>query len=381
MTMKKRILTIMLALALILSVAPLTIAADDPLTFTSTWSYEDEELGNVEVRQVFTVTDAKLSDETIARRSYDEDNKPYYAEVEVYYVLDGAILTLVEGDMLYINGFGDLRGDGNAELSPPIVLYGRDYDFEKYGGYYEDYTIIGDMEIDRTILESWGTYNLETYCIIGGTLFKFVDDLTAPSPEPPPPPPPPDPLDGAANWAKEELGLALDAKLLIEDMFGKWPEDTSRLLAADAIVRLIEVSTGKSIDAIAAEKEFDMGDTFADTDSKAATFLKASGISNGVDGVNYGYSGTFTRAQLVTMLGRMAENVFDMDLSDYPQGSETFSDIPASMGWAEQYIGWAAALDITQGDGGADKFNPGGNLTNQQTGLFTYRAFDLVFGK
>ena len=71
--------------------------------------------------------------------------------------------------------------------------------------------------------------------------------------------------------------------------------------------------------------------------------------------------------------------MFDMDLSDYPKGSDTFNDIPESMSWAEQYIGWAAALDITQGDGGADKFNPGGNLTNQQTGLFTYRAFDAVF--
>ena len=193
------------------------------------------------------------------------------------------------------------------------------------------------------------------------------------------PMPTPRTLDGAANWAKEELELALDAGLLIDEMFGKWAQDTSRLLAADAIVRLIEVSTGKTIDEIAAEKGFDMNDKFADTNSKAATFLKASGISNGIDGVNYGYAGTFTRAQLVTMLGRMAENVFGMDLSEYPLGSATFNDIPASMDWAEQYIGWAVALDITQGDGGATTFNPGGNLTNQQTGLFTYRAFARVF--
>ena len=192
-------------------------------------------------------------------------------------------------------------------------------------------------------------------------------------------PPPPGPLDGADDWALVELEPALDAGLLIEDMFGVWTQDTSRLLAADAIVRLIEVSTGKSIEEIAEEKEFDMSDKFSDTDSISAAFLKASGISNGKDGVNYGPSGTFTRAQLVTMLGRMAKNVFDMDLSDYPQGSETFNDIPESMSWAEQYIGWAAAVGVTQGDGSATTFNPGGNLKNQQTGVFSYRAFDKVF--
>ena len=188
-------------------------------------------------------------------------------------------------------------------------------------------------------------------------------------------------LAGAAEWARGELELAHDAGLLIEEMFGKWPQATSRLLAADAIVRLIEVSTGKTIDAIAVEKGFDMSDRFADTNSKAATFLKAAGISNGVDSINFGYAGSFTRVQLVTMLGRIAENVFGMDLSSYPIGSATFKDIPANMSWSERYVGWAAAVGITQGDGVANKFNPSANLTNQQTGLFIYRAFEKAFIK
>ena len=240
------------------------------------------------------------------------------------------------------------------------------------GDLYNDYVLPGTVyQLSEGMYRTSTTMDFSIiYLVVGST------DPSTPSPSPPTPA---YPLDGAADWARAELEHALAAKLLVEDMYGNWTQQTSRLLAADAIVRLIEVSTDRTIDEIAAEKGFNMNDKFADTDSKAATFMKASGISNGLDGVNYGSTGTFTRAQLVTMLGRMAENVFDIDLSGYPIGSATFNDIPDNMSWAEQYIGWAVSIGITQGDGGSTTFNPGGNLTNQQTGLFTYRAFDMVF--
>ena len=144
-----------------------------------------------------------------------------------------------------------------------------------------------------------------------------------------------------------------------------------RLLAAQAIVWLIESVTGSTIGEIAEEYGFDMSVPFGDTDDKAATFLKAAGISEGVDDNRYDPTGTFTRAQMVTMLGRMAKTLFDVDMSDYPKGSDLFTDVPA---WADDYVGWAGAAGITQGVGGG-RFDSTGTLTNQHTNIFAFRAF------
>jgi hypothetical protein len=178
-------------------------------------------------------------------------------------------------------------------------------------------------------------------------------------------------LEGASSWAMNELALALENNLILDDMVGNWTQPTNRLLAAEAIVRLIESVTEQTILEIAEENGFDMTDTFADTDNTAVTFLKATGISTGMDGVNFAPDGTFTRAQMVTMLGRMARNLFDVDTASYPKGSETFTDIPA---WADEYIGWARAVGITDGVS-ADRFDSDGVLQNQHTSVFAYRAY------
>ena len=190
---------------------------------------------------------------------------------------------------------------------------------------------------------------------------------------------PSDPLDGAHSSLVAELAQALDIGFIPDSMIGSWTEPTSRLLAAEMIVMLTEAITDKSIDDIADEKNFDMSDEFSDTGSKAATFLKAARISNGVDGVRYDPDGKFTRVMMVTMLGRLAEYVFDFDLSGYRLGTEVFSDLPAAVyGYANQYVGWAFDTGITLGSGGQDTFAPGDDLTNQATGAFTFRAYAVI---
>ena len=198
------------------------------------------------------------------------------------------------------------------------------------------------------------------------TLTGQSSELDAPSP--------PGHTDGAHSSLVAELEEALEIGFIPESMIGNWTQPTSRMLAAEMIVMLIETMTGKSIDTVAAEKGFNMADRFSDTNDGAVTFLKASGISNGVDGARYDPSGKFTRAQMVTMLGRMAENVFDMDLSEYQLGTDIFNDL-AGFGYAHQYIGWAFETGITLGSGGRNTFNPRGDLQNQHTGAFTLRAY------
>ena len=197
-------------------------------------------------------------------------------------------------------------------------------------------------------------------------LIIVEDDSDTPSPLPS------NPLESADDWAVPELELAIENGLVLDDMFGNWAQPTSRLMAADVIVRLIETITGSTIDEIAAENGYDMSDSFIDTDSESVTFLKASEISNGVDGVRYDQDGTFTRAQMVTMLGRMAENVLGIDFSGSPLGSDMFSDVPD---WASIYVGWAAQVEITNGVGGG-LFDSDGTLQNQHTGVFAYRAYN-----
>ena len=162
-------------------------------------------------------------------------------------------------------------------------------------------------------------------------------------------------------------------------MIGNWQQPTSRLAAAEMIVILVEAILDKGIDEIAEENEFDMTDAFSDTDSKAATFLKAAGISTGVGGDRYNPDGTYTRAMMVTMLGRMAEKVFGLKLGNFQLGTDVFNDLPAGYAYADQYIGWAAQVGITQGIGGG-LFDSDRELQNQQSGVLTLRAYENLTG-
>ena len=199
-----------------------------------------------------------------------------------------------------------------------------------------------------------------------------------------------DPTTTARDWAQEELKKAFDAGLLLNFMYGqpepeysnyshtqKWYAPIKRVQTAEAIVRLIEVSSGKTIEQIAEEKGYNMNDTFSDTDSKYATFLKAAGISNGIGNNVFDPDGEITRLTMVLMLHRVATNVFDMDLSGYPLAPEAFIDIPNWPG-ASEAIGWAAELGITQGVS-TYYFAPNQILVTEGAGVFIYRAFENAF--
>ena len=181
----------------------------------------------------------------------------------------------------------------------------------------------------------------------------------------------PHPLDGAANWANNELYAALENGLLLDDMFGNWTQPALRIIAAEEVVKLLESLTGKTFGVIARENGYDLTDCFGDTINEYANFLKQAGISDGIDGVNFDPGGVFTRAQMVTMLGRMAKGFLGVDTADFPRGSTLFTDVPD---WADEFVGWAGAAGITEGVGGG-LFDSDGTLQNQHTGVFIWRAF------
>jgi hypothetical protein len=185
---------------------------------------------------------------------------------------------------------------------------------------------------------------------------------------------PTDPAYTLASWALFEVNAALITGLVPDSVANAgWSNATTRLAAADAIVRLIENAYGKNMTQIAAERGWDLGvNQFADTDSKAVTFLRYAQITNGKDAANnlYAPDDAYTRAEFVTMIGRAAVNIFGLTV----QGTHTFTDsIPD---WAASYVGYAVENGITHGIG-SGQFGSNRALQNQEMVMFCYRAFNV----
>jgi len=181
--------------------------------------------------------------------------------------------------------------------------------------------------------------------------------------------PPPGPLDGVASWARPAIEKAFDVGLVPDSFIGNWPRSTNRVAAAEAMVLLIEGVLGKKMQVIAIERGWDLSTNhFGDTRNQAITFLRYAGVTTGIGGNMYGLEGIYTRAQIVTMIGRAAETFLGVTA----QGPNPFTDVT---GFAADYVGYAAANKITEGVS-ATQFNPGGTLTNQETIVFLHRAFE-----
>jgi hypothetical protein len=184
-----------------------------------------------------------------------------------------------------------------------------------------------------------------------------------------------DPLiEGASEWAKPELMLALNSGIVPNAIsMGGWQSATSRLAAAEAIVRLVEMATGQSMTQLAADRGWNLSlNRFADTTSDYATFLKYAGVSNGIGNNYYDPNGVYDRAQCVTMIGRVAERFFGYQV----RGVNPFTDLGNAYSWAAPYVGYASYTGITNGVS-STQFNPSGVLQNQETALFCYRALNV----
>jgi hypothetical protein len=189
---------------------------------------------------------------------------------------------------------------------------------------------------------------------------------------------PPGPFDGANSWAKAELEDALDADL-IPPSFGNvdWQKGATRLNAAYAVVRLIEKAYGKSRDAIAAEKNWDLSAyMFVDTPGdRDVAFLRAAGVTSGTSTANNTFSPdrTYIRADFVTMIGRAGENLFGVNTTGNPPPFDDVGDIAS---YARKYVGYAYDNDITKGVGSGRRFAPTNPVTNQEAIMVVWRTFE-----
>jgi len=184
-------------------------------------------------------------------------------------------------------------------------------------------------------------------------------------------------LYGASEWALEELEQALyEYDIPYSIMRTGWDQPTSRLAAAELICSVLERHFNEDIYWIAermgiyGEREYDedgnrIYDTFDDTDDQYVTFLKYAGITNGIGDNLYGVDGYYTRAQMVTMIGRVMEVFFGAEMTV----ENSFSDVPD---WAAPYVGYAESIGITNGIG-EGLFGSNNILENQQAAVFAHR--------
>lgn len=97
--------------------------------------------------------------------------------------------------------------------------------------------------------------------------------------------------------------------------------------------------------------------------------LYDNGYVQGMTENAFAPTGQLTRAQLVTLVGRMA----DVDPKDYPACA--FQDVPAGS-WYAPYVEWARQTGVVQGVS-ADRFDPNGPATREQLAVIAARCADL----
>ena len=95
--------------------------------------------------------------------------------------------------------------------------------------------------------------------------------------------------------------------------------------------------------------------------AEAVDFVKASGLMNGVGDNRFDPNGTVTRAMVITVLYRLA------DEPSVKGQSNPFRDVPNGADcWYRNAAIWAVKNGVTNGDGSANVFSPNKAITREQ---------------
>ena len=139
-------------------------------------------------------------------------------------------------------------------------------------------------------------------------------------------------------------------------------------------IRLLEKATGKTVDAIIAEKGATIEEgKFEDTNDANVYAANALGIINGTSSTKFSPDGTLKRAQIAALINRVAK-VVGVETEGY---THHFEDITDNYSWVDSELGWPSTVGIINGVS-STKFNPGGDLTTEQAILITYRALGAL---
>ena len=107
--------------------------------------------------------------------------------------------------------------------------------------------------------------------------------------------------------------------------------------------------------------------------------MASYGITEGQADGRFNSAGTVNRQQMALFIARLAAQALNGDLEIPESTDDAFDDIAGiSPPEANDAINWLAELEITEGVGDGDSYNPGGVVTRQQMGSFIARAHDVL---
>ena len=186
-----------------------------------------------------------------------------------------------------------------------------------------------------------------------------------------------DPFDGAEKpsaWAMEEVGKAIEAGLVSDNLRSGYTSSVTRGAVAGMFVSLIEKATGTPIDTVLAEKGAEINpNAFSDTNDSSVLAANALGIINGTGNGKFSPDSHLKRAQIAAIINRVAK-LLGVDVSGY---THSFTDIPSNYSWVNSELGWPVHAGIIKGTS-ETRFSPDGDLTTEQAILITYRALDAL---
>jgi hypothetical protein len=190
------------------------------------------------------------------------------------------------------------------------------------------------------------------------------------NPDPTPSPSPANPLDSASSWAKAGITAALAKGFVPIDIQSSYTSVINRAEFCRMAVKWLEVSLGKDINAIIAEKGIAAraSHTFSDTTDPAILAAYRLGVTAGsvaptaTSPGQFNPTGQFTRLEAAMMIMN-ACGVAGMDVANAPTAS--FADMNQTASWAHPGINFVHANGIMSGDG--TNFLPAQTYSREQS--------------
>ena len=347
--MKRRALSILLALALCLGMAIPAFAAEseqvDAITISFTSPSGD-----------YTFTLTNVSD-LISEKTSDGETWPY---VILFY--PGATVT-VNMDM------------GTGFQTEEVHSYtdddGTEYDSNYYYGEIKADTLYNLEEVYAKSTNSEGGGIMGPLFLIPyseqyiedslsfGIKYESIFKYAAPEVTPVHPI-----AEVPSDWAQEAYAAAVEAGIVPDALMSKFTQATTRAEFCALATALYEKLVGEEIEERA---------TFDDTDDVNVEKMAALKVVNGVGEGKFNPDAKLTREQAATMLSRLA-NALEKPM---PEEAATFADNDKVSDWAIDAVGHVQAAEIMSGVGN-NTFAPADDYTREQSIITMMRMFDYA---